>query len=804
MIPRFPIWRFNGLVNIVGLGVALAGCVLVLSYINREWTYNSWIPDADQIYRLQTKFTLPGLEDMYFPFGPGPVKAALEKDFSAEIAAIVRIHAREGSVRRGDTLFPEAIHVVDESFFDVFPLPFVAGNASRALPDVSSVVISEGMARKYFSQDTPLGRTLLIEDGIRKREFVVTGVFRNLPETTTSDLRIDVLTLVNEPEFASQRWLFNYWMGLNNAVFLKLRPGAEIALIEAALPEFEDRNMPPEMNAQTHFDLLPLRNIRLSAGPYDDRESDIATVAVFALVAAMVYAIACINFVNMSTALAAGRIREVAMRKVMGAQRPQLAMQFFGESLLASALALLLGLGLAELAMPFLGAVAAGSFPSAIPVSLWPWLPGLVVLTGLIGGFYPIVHLTRIPPAEALRASGATLAGGGSALRTALVVVQFAIAIALIASAAVVHAQARFARSMERGFDRSNLVVVRNVYRPEALEVARLYKDRAAALPGVVVASLSGGIPSDISGDLTSVRDPHGVSGEEISLRHVSIDPDFLATYGIPLRAGRNLDSAREFDREPDTEGPIRGFSGLLNESAVTRLGFATPADAVGQTIAIRPGYRNEAPVTIIGVVPDIVAEGARHAVEPTLYSWQWSTMGNLTVRYRGTEGGGLMAMLEELWRETVPDVPFHAEYLEQRLVALDAGETARAMLLAASSAFAVAIACVGLFALASFTLLRRRKEIGIRKILGASDGQILKLLIWQYAKPVLAGGGLALPVAWAAMRRWLDGFAYRIELAPGPFLAALLTALVIALLTVATRAAAMSRTHPAEALRQE
>ncbi|WP_442679685.1 FtsX-like permease family protein [Sphingomonas sp. ASY06-1R] len=501
------------------------------------------------------------------------------------------------------------------------------------------------------------------------------------------------------------------------------------------------------------------------------------------------------------------RAREVALRKVFGASRRQLIVQFVGEGLLVAAVATMIALTIAELATPTLGRFIGADLHVGYLGRDGLLLPaiGMFLLAGLASGLYPAFVISRFRPARVLHASrGSAETPGGGRLRTVLVVVQFAIAIGLIASTAVIWSQTQFVERVDPGYRRDGLVQIDNAWRFTQGSEYEAARAAMRAIPGVTVVGRTGlGLGSaETTKRLT--RAPNGGAYATMSL--YSIDAGFLPTMGVDLLAGRPLGDVIPLDRVGDASGAqlaSRGVNVIVNRTAAAQFGFRAPKAAIGQTIQVNFGDAM-APATIVGVVEDTRFRTARDALDPIVYSYDPERTSQVVVRYAGARPGEVMAALNKVWRRYEPEIPFEARFADDIVHDLYAAERGRTELFAAFSGLAVLIACLGLYALAAFATERRTKEIGIRKVLGAKVIDIVRLIAWQFSKPVVLANLIAWPIGWWAMRDWLNTFDLRIALTPVPFLLAGLLALAIALATVASHSLRVARTRPIDALRYE
>ncbi len=788
---------------LIGLSIALTVIFFTVGHIAFESGYNSWLPNHRGIYRVQGTLLLPGLEPQPFPYAPGPAKRAIEKDFSSEISAVVRLYPWKVNVRVHDTSFAGTVHLADDSFFAVFDWPLIAGDREVALRHMNAVVISQKLAHKLFGTADPLGRSILVTDGMRKRNLVVTGILKDWPVNTTDDLKISMLARINESEFSDQRWIFDYWFGLNNLIYVKLNNAEYYETLRSSLEDFVERNVPKSRVGKIGLSLVRLDRIRLWGVSDSVRKANLGKQAVVAFVAFILYAAAAINFMHVHAETAIGERRALGIRIMFGASRIALFLRLLARPVLDAGLALFLLILMVPVGEAWLGPGAAEIRTGDSWGAAWVWTTTGAAAAAMLAALYPLAQLARMRPVAVLPRGGAVIVSGARGIRFALTTAQLFLAMAMLVFTVIVYRQLQFMENMRMGFEDANLVVLHNLDWPEAGRAAGVLKERLVRLAGVGSATLSGTVPPEVGGDLVAVRGANSSFAETIDLRQATIDPDFLPTYGVKILAGRNFDPSRGGDREPDNDEDMRDFSGILNLSAVRQMGFSSPREAVGAVVTIRPGTPRQAHVRIIGVVPDLYVEGAYRPVEPTLYSWQNGSMAYLTIRYAHTDYRRLIKAVETVWRDLLPDVPFEAESLVRRMTAINAPERRRARLLTIYTLLTLFVALMGLFALAFHASRRQLREVGIRKIFGASDRRLLGLLLARLLRPVLWASLLGFPIAWIVARRWLEGFAYRIALGPGPFVEAFVLVLAVAVVTVSGHLVRLVRTRPVTVLRE-
>ena len=814
-------------INIFGLGVGLAACLMLLIYVRYETSYDEWLPNSENTYQFQSHYRSKQTgEETHLQMTSYVAGQRLKADFPQVERAVYALSTEPVIMRGGEALPTEDVLLVDNLFFDVLQFPLVQGDARTALSQVDSVVLTESEARRIFGAENAMGRTLtMISRGI-SRDYRVTGIARDIPRNSharfTIVARFDPNTYFTEsPQFMTS------WGWQSGWYYFTLRPGTDPAAIEAQLPAWERRNIADEQFGQDTYNageeqdwrLANVRDVHLSDSqdgtmtPGNDRR----TIVTFTIIAFLILAMACVNFTNLATARASQRAREVALRKVLGANRKQLMTQFLAESVLIAGIAMLFALALVELTLPALAAF----LDADLEMNYFGWdgmlLPILLLtlVVGAAGGVYPAFYLSRFQPAQVLKANKSSAdATGSGLLRNVLVIGQFAVSIGLIICTAVVYAQTVYARSADPGYRRDGLIQVENLGRRQLMERSDAIVEQMKRVPGVVSVGRSGiGVATDNNAN-SLVQVPG--RAEPATIGNYSVDPGFFETMGIELVAGRLFDENRPADNmnlpypsTPEAQRALvaRGANLVINEFAARRMGWQNPADAVGKTVQVTfvdPEQGGLVPSRIIGVVRDSRFRSIREPIDPIMFSWDETGVGALLIRHDGRDPQGVRARAERAWRQIAPDVPFDGEFSEERIAELYDKEEARAKVFAGFAALAVIVACLGLFGLAAFTAERRTKEIGIRKVLGARTRDIVRLLAWQFSKPVIIANLIAWPVAWFAMRNWLDDFDARIDLGPAPFVIAGLLALLIAIGTIAGHAFKVARANPIHALRYE
>jgi putative ABC transport system permease protein len=795
------------IINIGGLAVGLAACMLILLFIQDELSYDKWIPNAERIYKFETTHSPPNRESMTYWGNPGMLAESLAKDF-AEIEQAIKVRPAIMPVRLGDKLFNEQIAITDANFFDVFDYPVVAGLREEALQNNTSVLISERIATKYFGDNNPLGQILNIDNEI---DYKVVGVIKDLPEN--SHMRLDFLVWFDPARYVDKNWFTTCWFCANLQTYIKLAPGADIEKLKADLPDFAQRNVID--NGSTLDERVwdswqyyprPLLDVHLYSklGSYSKESGDIMTVITFSAVAVLILIIAGINFMNLATARSMQRAREVSIRKVMGATRAQLVKQFLGEAVFTAFSGLILAILLAQFSLPYFNEflqkdLVLNLFSDPLQAS---GIIGFTLFVGILGGTYPAFFISNFRPSTVLR-SNKSSQEGSAWLRNALVVLQFAISIVLIVTTSIIYAQTIFARNMDMGFSTENRLTLK-VGHPDAMKVALSLKQELLSLPGITDAAMSN--DSFPKGFTQSFDVKAEGMKDTVLINSMVTGPNFFQLYGVNALAGRLFSKDRLSDHFISAEegNGQNTASAIVNESFLQKTGMGSPEEAIGKVFVNHPGEEWETVFTIVGVVPDLNVRSIYNAITPTVYSIDKEDFRVMTLTLSSNNMSETLAQIDAKWKEMVSTVPINREFVEDKFNGFYNAAEQKAKMFAGFSLFAIFVSCLGLYGLASFAAERRTKEIGLRKVLGANVTDIVKLLIWQFSYPVLWANIIAWPVAWYFMNDWLKGFEYRITMNPLPFVVAGGVALLIAWGTVAHRAAKVARTSPIKALKYE
>jgi putative ABC transport system permease protein len=798
--------KLVGTINIVGLALGFAAAILIALYVRYELSYDEFLAGHERVYRLSITDQRPGGAPTIWDAADFRMARQLAVDYP-QIEATARLVDTWYSVRRGPLEYHEQVFCADADFFKILPFPALAGDLATALDEPDGVVITRTIARKYFGNTDPIGKTLEVQ---RSMPVTVRAVIEDLPGNTHFNFKI---VASGRAAFATQRNVdamaltpeFTYY---GAHTYFRLRADASAEQLFADLPAFAKRHYNLPGAAKMTMNVYPLADVHFApAGrwPFTPAGNP-RTVTTIALVGLLVILIAAINFVNLMTARAAQRALEIGVRKSAGARQRDLVTQFLGEACLYVFVAMLIAVALVELALPtfntLLSAQDALYQSASVRFDYWrePTIAGGLVLAvlvvGLLAGAYPAFVMAALRPSTALKGH---VAGGASWVRQSLVVLQFTILIGLIFATLVIHRQTNFAMNEALRIDRDQVVLLH--FQQGAPSDA--FKDSIRRIPGVLEVTAAAAAPTNYSFNVM----PFANFGREpLALSVGVVDFNFFDFYHLAPVAGRV--TSREHGNDlwlPNEAG--RALSVVLNESAVKALGFPSNAEAVGANLATpywAPRFVTPTSVTVVGVVPDYPIDSVRTAVAATLFVVDPAQLRVMSIRLRGTQIPETLAAIDAVWAEQGEPHAVSRWFLEQYYQRMYSDIIQQRRVLGMLSAAAVFLACLGLFGLSIYTAQRRTREIGVRKALGAGTADVMRLLLWAFSKPVAVATVIAWPIAFWAMSRWLDGFVYRIDLAWWLLPLSSLVALGIALATVSAHCYAVARAQPARALRDE
>lgn len=787
-------------INILGLSVGIATCLLITLYVLDELSYDAYNDKADRIYRVDVDLKFGGAEQK-FAVASAPMAFTMVKDYPQVENAVRFRNYGPSVVKKGEQNIREE-HVIfaDSTLFAVFTLPMIAGDRNTALKEPNSLVITKHIAEKYFGSTDVIGKTLRFDN---RTDYKITGVIKNVPEN--SHFNYDFFVSMASSEESRN----GIWASFNFNTYLLIRKGVDPKTVIAEIEEANQKYLWPQVQQMMKVDpvefkksgnymnmsLTPLKDIHLHSDRIAElaANNDVQVVYIFSLVAVLILVIACINFMNLSTARSANRAKEVGVRKVLGTQRAHLISQFLTESVLMSVLSFALALGLAALLMPFFNQLAVKNLtlsPVDHPV-LIPILLVFAVIVGLLAGSYPAFYLSAFQPIQVLKGK---LAGGfkQSYFRSTLVVFQFAVSIALIIGTVIIYNQLTFIQNKKLGFNKDQVLIVSNAYvlGPQA----ETFKNEVLKYKDIQSASISGYLPVPSSRSDQPFF-PEGVIDQKkaVSMQQWAVDVGYIKTLGMEMQAGR------DFSKELKTDSSAV----IINETAAKIFGYKDP---IGHTITTLNDISDPTKRTnykIIGVVKNFHFSSLRENIG-ALCMYLDNSTDDISFRMNAGNALNTIKNIESLWKKMVPSEPFTYSFMNEDFNRMYSSEQRIGKIFISFAILAILIACLGLFGLATYAAEQRTREIGIRKVLGASVSNIVTMLSKDFLKLVIIAAIIAFPVAWWAMHKWLQDFVYRINISWWVFAIAAIAALLVALFTISFKAIRAALTNPVDNLRTE
>ena len=765
-------------INVVGLAVGIACCVFLLLFVRDELSYDRFHEDADAIYRVNLS-----IDDRTIALTPTIVAPLMKREIP-QVVATARVESSGGLMRVGDEVYDERdLFYADSTIFDVLTLPMVQGDASTALVRPNTVILTETTAEKYFGDGTAIGKTIIRNNDT---EYEVTGVMADLP--SNSHIQFDLLA-----SFASRtHWAqTETWSSANFYTFVRLADPSQKSAVEARMAEIHAR-LEAAGDRPRAVTLQPITDIHLSrAIEYElDTSGDMAYVYGFSTLAVLILLMACANYMNLATARSAMRTREVGMRKSLGAFRSQLVRQFYGEAVLMTMTAAVLGCGLVVAGIPWFNDLSGKSLSAATLLTPEFIVVALAVfaVVSLVAGSYPALYMSGADPIRALRGASTGM-GGATWLRKGLVVVQFGITAFLMVGSIAVVSQLRYMQNRHVGFDREHVVALPMndpaMYR--SYDAIRAAAEQSSAITNV---SALNQIPGQL-GWTSSMRRSGQTEEDNISVKGMPAEVGIGETLGLELVAGRLHPPS---SAEPDSGN----FVFVLNETAAAQLGW-TPDEAIGQQMSVPPRDGE-----VVGVVRDFNFNSLHVAIEPLAIWIEPQHNQHIVARIAPGRTDAALADLRETLAQFVPDMPFTYRFLDDVYDRQYANERRTRNVVSVFAALAILVACLGLLGLASFTAEKRTREIGIRKVLGASVSGIVRLLSKDFVALVAVAFVLVVPLTTMALNGWLSQFAYHVTIGPGVYILSAAVILAIALLTVSTQALRAANADPVKSLRFE
>jgi len=775
-------------INIVGLSLGIACAILIFTLISFHLSFDNFHPDSSRIYRITTEFHAEKID--YNAAVPQPLGKAFRDDYSfaEQTARIVAWHDNLITVTDGEEIkkFKEekGVAYTEPGFFDIFNFPLVLGDKRTALSQPHSALITESIAKKYYGSANPIGKTFRMDN---KLDFTVTGVLRDFPANTDRKQQIYVsYDALHDrfPWFGSDSSWDDVYSG--SMCYVRLKPSVTPAQVNNVFPQLSRKYFDARNAKIYHFKLQPLSDIHFNKdyNGYLDKKY----LWALGLIGLFLIVTACVNFVNLATAQALNRSREVGIRKVLGSLRAQLFWQFIAETTLITCTALLLAYGMASLSLPLLNQLLKSNMELHLLDS--PWLATFLALLTIVviffSGSYPGLVLARFQPILALRNKISQASVGGFSLRRILVVTQFAICQMLIIGAIVIGGQMYYSKSVDLGFDKDAIVSL-PIPTQDKTKMNTL-RDQLAAIPGVEKLTLCHQPPASGSNNNTNIRYENKAEDEHWYINMKGADDQYLKTFGLQLVAGRNFypsDTTREF---------------LVNETVAQKLGL-TPQQLIGHRIAINGSTTG---LPIVGVVKDFHNYSLHNKIAPICIMPDYNDYNNISIKLNMRNTHAALASFEKIWSSTYPEYFYSYQFLDEGIAGFYEMDKIMLVLVEVFAGIAIFIGCLGLYGLVSFMALRKTKEIGVRKVLGAGISNILWLFGKEFARLLLIAFAIAAPVAWWVMQLYLRDFEYKIKIGAGVFLLSIFVTFLIATLTVGYRSIRSALANPVKSLRTE
>lgn len=803
--------RFYTAINVTGLAVGIASCLIIVLFVMSELGYDKHHTNAERIYRINGEIKFGGNHYM-LAVAPAPLAEALVQEFP-EVENAVRFRSRGSYLVKAsetsDNIKEDHVVWTDSSFFKIFTVPVLQGNSQSALKEPNSIAISQKIANKFFPSSTALGQTLILDN---RWPMKVTAVFADMPKT--GHFNFDVLISMSGLEEAKG----TNFLSNNFQTYILLKDGTNARALEAKLPSIVIKYIGPqaaqmlggeftmekfvEAGNKLEYSLMPLTDIHL----YSDRpigelapNGDIAYVYLFSAVALLILVIACINFMNLSTARSANRAKEVGVRKVMGSLRSHLIRQFLTESILLSALSFVLAVALAYLIVPIFNELSQKSLvlPFSTPLFYLVLLVGSLIV-GILAGLYPSFFLSAFKPVQVLKGQVALGMRSGF-IRSSLVVFQFVISVFLIVGTIAVYRQLDFIQHKKIGFKKDQVLIVHDAY---ALgDKTRVFKDEVKKNSFILSGTVTGYLPVNGWRNDNTFWPEGGQPTQDnmVGMQTWSVDLDYIKTFGMKMMTGRFFSA----------EFPSDSQAVILNESAVRQYNFEQ--NPIGKKISTftgnnpdgSPDMKSMRSWEVIGVVEDFHFESLKQGIAPLAFFLDGNN-GSVAFRFQSKNTQDVISTIEKSWKALAPGQPFQYSFLDEDFANLYTTEQRLGKTFALFAGLAIMIACLGLFALTAFTAEQRTKEIGIRKVLGASVSGIVVLLSKEFGKLIIIAFILATPVAWWAISKWLEDYQYKVEIGWGIFALAGLIVLVIAFATMSFQSIKAAISNPVKSLRSE
>ncbi|HET6769575.1 MAG TPA: ABC transporter permease [Chitinophagaceae bacterium] len=784
-------------INILGLAIGITCCILIMLFVRSEFSYDKFHGKSDRIYRAWVKEHYEDQDDIIDITTPLPLAGALQGSFG-EIESTCRVQNLNSLVKTGGQSFNEDIRMVDSTFFKIFDFALLKGDRENPFPTSNSILLTENIAKKYFGKENAIGKNIELQLSNEKVLFSVSGIVRSAPEE--SSIKFNALIPFSNAKFLFSPRAMKAWFSISPETYVLLRENTDVAKLEKKFPSMVKQQLGEDYKEGGYIvSLQPITKIHLDTSLPAGIEptSNPKYSYILLTIGILILLVACINFITLSVGRSATRAMEVGVRKVLGAERQQLVRQFWGEAILLTFISVIIGIGLTIiLAQPF-NQIVNRQLSVQFDFTFIGYCALIIVIIGLIAGIYPAIILSGFKPIEVLKGK-LKLGNKTGFLRKSLITGQFVASIAMIVCTIVIGGQLDYLQNKDLGYRKEQVVIVpTNKPRLKGMELAELYRNELLKQPQVAGASVS--LMSFSETPWVNI----GYSDDKNIYRNFqfnAVDPYFLKTMGIQIAEGRDFSAENPADYTS---------SMIVNEAMVKMFGWKS---GVGQKL---PGRIEQ---QIIGVVKDFNYQSLHTKVEPLAMVIKPDTFfrrindinfaappqPRISVRLKPGSLTANLNTLKQVWKNVAPDQEFEFRFLDETVAAQYRQEQRTATIVKIASALSIFIACMGLFGLATLTVVRRTREIGIRKVLGASVGSVVQLLSKEFIVLVIIAALIAFPLGWWAMNKWLEDFAYRIHIAWWVFPVAGIVALLIALLTVSFQAIKAALANPVKSLRTE
>jgi putative ABC transport system permease protein len=786
-------------INVLGLALGLATCMLIVFYVVDELSYDKYNTNADRIYRANMQIKFGGIDQTYAS-SPAPLAGTFQNDYP-EVEKAVRLLQRGGyNVKKGNqNIHENKVILADSTLFDVFTLPMIAGDPKKALVEPKTVVITETTARRYFNTTQAVGKTLTFN---QKDLYKVTGVIKDMPKQSHFNYDF-ILSMTSTQESKENAWFSN-----NFNTYVLLKPGVDVKKFESKLPSLMRKYAGPQLQSILHLSfeafegggnryqlaLMPLLDIHLKSNLVSelDHNGNIQYVYIFGAVAIFILLIACVNFMNLSTARSANRAREVGVRKVLGSQRKYLVAQFLSESMMVTFVSTVIALVAAYFLLPVFNNISGKSIELNTSSLIWlvPALLATVLVIGFLAGSYPAFFLSGFRPIDVLKGKLSSGFKGGM-LRSTLVVFQFFIAIVLIIGTLVIYNQLKYIQNKDLGYNRSQVLVVHGVY--NLGDQSKVFRDEVKQLPGVTGVTMTGFLPTSDYRNSSSVFQERSLDPKKAVLAQTwMVDDHYLSTLDIKLIKGRNFSS----------QMPTDSAAMIINETAARLMGVRDPLNK-SMFLPMDNMAKTFKEFHIIGVIKDFNFASLQNNVSPVILMYGQDN-GALSVKLNTANITSLMSLIKNKWKSIQPGKEFEYSFMDDDFDSSYRAEQRMGTIFIIFTSLTIVIACLGLFGLAAYAAEQRTKEIGIRKVLGANVANIVGMLSKDFIKLVIIAIVIAIPVAWFCMHLWLQTFAYRQNIQWWVIVLAAFLAVLIAFVTISFQSIRAALANPVRSLKNE